>query len=89
MALGSSNVHSLVDVIPSLKSLFGTFEGESIEDEKMHGCSYLLCQLTKVLSHLFPLPIILFLDDLQWADKRSILLIKQAFVFPWLSPRRK
>ncbi|KAL7551594.1 hypothetical protein ACHAWF_014787 [Thalassiosira exigua] len=73
--------HHLVKVIPSLKAALGL---DDIPHEMNQGCVnaqnrllYLLCRFMEVIAAYPEAPVTLFLDDLQWADLRSIEVIRQ------------
>ncbi|KAL7547671.1 hypothetical protein ACHAWF_010955 [Thalassiosira exigua] len=73
--------HHLVKVIPGLKKNLGL---DDITHELKQGCVnaqkrllYLLCRFVEVIAAFPEAPVTLFLDDLQWADLRSIEVIRQ------------
>ncbi|KAL7464104.1 hypothetical protein ACHAXS_004440, partial [Conticribra weissflogii] len=70
-------------VIPNLSMIFGDFE----DDEELLNCvnaqrrlQYLLCRFVEVISSSSSNPIVLFLDDIQWADPASITVIHHLLV---------
>ena len=70
----------LVKVIPNLSIILGEESAEQSEDDCVDAqkrLQYLLCQFVDVISSFSGAPIVLFLDDVQWADPASISVIKQ------------
>jgi len=73
----------LAKLIPNLSMIFGDFDdcddvNDCVNAEKR--LQYLLCRFVEIISSFSPHPIVLFLDDLQWADKASINLLSQLLV---------
>ena len=71
----------LVKIIPKLSGILG--DGD-IQPTEAQDCvdaqkrlQYLLCQFVDIIGSFSGAPIILFLDDVQWADKASISVIQQ------------
>ena len=79
-ALGSE-AHHLVKVIPNLSSLLGEHAAKSTDDQDcvdgQKRLQYLMCKFVNVICTYSGAPIILFLDDLQWADPSSIGALHQ------------
>jgi predicted ATPase len=79
-ALGS-DVNALITLIPDLKEIIGTAEGEALSgaatnasENAWNRLKYLFRTLLKAICDE-ERPIVLFLDDLQWADSASLGLI--------------
>jgi len=79
LALGRE-AYALVKVIPSLSKIIGDKtdmdESDAVEDVQKR-LRYLFSQFTEVISRSHDAPLVLFIDNLQWADLASIALIKQ------------
>jgi len=70
----------LVSVIPNLSMIVGDSGGlHGKEDcvDAQERLQYLLCRFVEIISISTKKPLILFLDDLQWADRASIAVIKR------------
>jgi len=74
----------LVRVIPNLSIILGGEEDTNDDQENDRGVvdaqkrlQYLLCQLVDIIASLSGSPVVLFLDDVQWADSASLSAIKQ------------
>ncbi len=71
----------LAKIIPNLAIVLGctisvlSHNEDCINAQKR--VQYLLCQFVQVVSSSSPVPIALFLDDLQWADAASIAAVNQ------------
>jgi predicted ATPase len=77
-ALGRE-ANALITVVPDLKHIIGTHKGEALSgaastDSGWHRLRYLFQTLLKAICNEH-YPIIMFLDDLQWADSASLDLI--------------
>jgi len=81
LALGQE-AYALAKVIPNLSNIIGAqpevdeSESDSVEDAQKR-LRYLLSQFVEVISRSHDKPLVLFMDDLQWADSASIALLKQ------------
>jgi hypothetical protein len=81
-ALGQET-YALARAIPSLSKIMGKHfdmdddaSDDGFEDAQKR-LRYLFCQFTEAISHAHDAPLLLFLDNLQWADQASMDLIKQ------------
>lgn len=84
-ALGS-NAKLIVDVVPELSQLLGEVpkppELDTIETEnRFHLVFRKFLRTVCTKEH----PVVMFLDDLQWADSSSILLLKEVLTDPEIS----
>ncbi|KAK1737762.1 putative AAA ATPase [Skeletonema marinoi] len=88
--LGREAYH-LAKLIPNLSFILGidvTNHVNQDEDDCSNGqkrLQYLLCQFVQVLSSVFGSSVVLFLDDLQWADPASIEAVNQLLLTDSLS----
>jgi len=78
----------LVRVIPNLSITLGGEEYTNDDQENDRGVvdaqkrlQYLLCQLVDIIASLSGSPVVLFLDDVQWADAASINVIRQLLMY--------
>jgi len=78
----------LVRVIPNLSIILGEEEDTNDQQENDRGVvdaqkrlQYLLCQLVDIIASLSGSPVVLFLDDVQWADAASINVIRQLLMY--------
>lgn len=73
----------ITDVIPELELLIGVQEDvpEVSTEQGMNRFSYAFLQFVKACAKLEH-PIVLFLDDLQWADSGSLFLLEQLLYEP-------
>ncbi|KAL7532357.1 hypothetical protein ACHAXR_004580, partial [Thalassiosira sp. AJA248-18] len=80
LALGQE-AHALAKVIPKLSKIIGggidiDENNDDVEDAQKK-LRYLFSQFTQIISDSHDAPIVLFIDNLQWADQASIALTKQ------------
>ena len=90
--LGREAYHlHLAKLIPNLSFILGIDVANHVNQDE-DDCSigqkrlqYLLCQFVQVLSSVFGSSVVLFLDDLQWADSASIEAVNQLLLTDSLS----
>ena len=80
-ALGKK-VYSLCDFIPELAKIIGPEPDDLSENkdcifDEQARLQYLISQFTTVIAQSHQAPLVLFIDNLQWADTFSISLIKE------------
>jgi len=80
-ALGKE-VYSLSDFIPDLAKIIGqepddTSENKDCIFDEQNRLQYLISQFTTVIAQSHQAPLVLFIDNLQWADTFSVSLIKE------------
>eukprot|EP00804_Cyclotella_cryptica_P027949 CCRYP_003834-RA/>CCRYP_003834-RA protein AED:0.03 eAED:0.03 QI:51/1/1/1/0.66/0.5/4/541/1215 len=82
VALGRDSCH-LIKVIPKLKHIlscpmgFADSSSGQSSVNAMQRLNYLICQFVEVISTSSVVSVTLFLDDVQWADAASILVLNQ------------
>ena len=80
-ALGKE-VYSLSDFIPDLTKIIGQEPDDLSENkdcifDEQNRLQYLISQFTTVIAQSHQAPLVLFIDNLQWADTFSVSLIKE------------
>ena len=83
-------VYHLARIMPNLAIILGPrvmvdFSNDQVCANPQERLQYLLCQFVEVLSSSYSAPVVLFLDDLQWADTASIDAVNQLLFTPDLS----
>lgn len=83
LATVGSNGKVVIDVIPELELILGTQSEvpEVAGEQAMNRFTYTFLQFVKVCARIDH-PIVLFLDDLQWADSGSLFLLEQILKEP-------
>ncbi|KAL7469039.1 hypothetical protein ACHAXS_009282 [Conticribra weissflogii] len=83
-ALGQDAIH-LIKVVPNLALIMGDMCNVNAEDgcvDAQKRLQYLLCRFVEIISETSSQTVVLFLDDLQWADIASITVITQVLQSP-------
>lgn len=82
-ALGRDAIH-LMKIVPNLSMIMGDTQCNSDEDcvNAPERLQYLLCRFIEIITVSTKRPLVLFLDDLQWADQTSITVITRLLLAP-------
>jgi len=83
-------VYHLARIVPTLAIILGPrvmgdFSHDQVCANPQERLQHLLCQFVEVISSSYAAPVVLFLDDLQWADTASIDAVNQLLFTPDIS----